>query len=190
MNRNGRFVFVDGLTGLFVNSGMKKDRVLRSSKVVDIRKEIETALGDLRTSKTVLIIDQLDVLLAASEEDITSTTLSNMLLSLREVIPLHNPLHFYNKLTKQRVHSTLLTLSSDTPLLQFQHTTLEREHASLTLGQAHGADKLLALRMLDTGTARDVSGVVRVTGNEVEGGKEFLYYVAADGSVRVFERGT
>lgn len=61
--------------------------------------------------------------------------------------------------------------------------------------------------MLDTGIARDVSGVIRVTeqnvgwqGLEVDdrvqdkhdlgsNGEEFLYQVKGDGSVRVFERG-
>ena len=93
----------------------------------------------------------------------------------------------------QLVHSTLLTLSADTPLVAAQATTLEREHASLALSAAHAADAVLALRMLDTGTARDVSGVVRITGPGVEGmggAAEFLYHVAADGGVKVFERGT
>ena len=70
----------------------------------------------------------------------------------------------------------------------------------------------ISLRLLGTGTARDVSGVLRVTrgadgGGEREGEgegegdgvekedeeeveeKEFLYFVGGDGGVRVFERG-
>ena len=58
----------------------------------------------------------------------------------------------------------------------------------------------MSLRLLDTGTARDVSGVVRITaGDEVEVDdrdiqgrieeKELLYFVAGDGGVKVFERG-
>jgi elongator complex protein 6 len=44
--------------------------------------------------------------------------------------------------------------------------------------------------MLDTGSARDVSGVMRITGAEGTGeGMEYLYYVAGDGGVKVFERG-
>ena len=81
-------------------------------------------------------------------------------------------------------------MAADDPLLHAQTTTLETEHAALVLGQAHAADTLLALRMLDTGTARDVSGVVRVTGAGEGDGGEFLYHVAADGNVKVFERGT
>jgi elongator complex protein 6 len=58
----------------------------------------------------------------------------------------------------------------------------------------------MSLRLLDTGTARDVSGVVRITaGDEAEVDdrdtqrrieeKELLYFVAGDGAVNVFERG-
>lgn len=58
----------------------------------------------------------------------------------------------------------------------------------------------MSLRLLDTGTARDVSGVVRITVGDqatyknhepsrtVEE-KELLYFVGGDGGVRVFERG-
>lgn len=67
--------------------------------------------------------------------------------------------------------------------------------------------RVIGTRVLDTGVARDVSGVVRVTeqrtgwqdlGLEEEGGlkeddagkgREFLYQVKGDGSVKVFERG-
>jgi elongator complex protein 6 len=68
--------------------------------------------------------------------------------------------------------------------------------------------RIMGVRVLDTGVARDVSGVVRVTeqrvgwmdlglgneGNEKKDGesgkgKEFLYQIKGDGSVKVFERG-
>lgn len=72
---------------------------------------------------------------------------------------------------------------------------------------AHMSARVMGTRVLDTGVARDVSGVVRVTeqrtgwqdlGLEEERslneddagkGKEFLYQVKGDGSVKVFERG-
>ena len=84
----------------------------------------------------------------------------------------------------------MLALAADAPLLHAQATALEREHAALVLGQAHAADTLLALRALDTGSARDVSGVVRVTsGGDGGGGREYLFFVGGDGVVKVFERG-
>jgi elongator complex protein 6 len=58
----------------------------------------------------------------------------------------------------------------------------------------------MGVRLLDTGTARDVSGVIRITVGDAGsqdgenmskkvGEKELLYFVGGDGSVRVFERG-
>jgi elongator complex protein 6 len=98
------------------------------------------------------------------------------------------------------VHSTILSLSADYPLASASQTPLERDHASLLLNMAHGADFIMSLRLLDTGTARDVSGVLRVSiGDNAEQGvqdvrrgveeKELLYFVGGDGGVKVFERG-
>ena len=80
-----------------------------------------------------------------------------------------------------------------------QQTPLEIDHAALLLSIAHQADFTMSLRLLDTGTARDVSGVVRITiGESVDNQldlqrrideKELLYFVGGDGGVRVFERG-
>lgn len=85
-------------------------------------------------------------------------------------------------------------VNADAPLLEHPRTQLETEHAAFVVGLAHGAAWVVALRMLDTGVARDVSGVVRITrgggggGEEKEKEKEVLYYVA-DGTVEVFDRG-
>jgi len=79
-------------------------------------------------------------------------------------------------------------------------TPLENEHAAFVVGQAHCARTVIGVRGLDTGVARDVSGVLRVTigDNAVESTqdlqrgveeKELLYFVGGDGGVRVFERG-
>lgn len=59
---------------------------------------------------------------------------------------------------------------------------------------AHQARQILSVRELDTGVARDVSGVLRIGRGGDEGGEgveeaELLYFVAGDGGVRVFERG-
>ncbi|GJN67316.1 hypothetical protein VFPFJ_00513 [Purpureocillium lilacinum] len=187
LRRAGKFAFVDGLTGLFVPAQPDaKDRILRSAKLDDVGKGIEAAIAEVRASRTVLIVDQMDALLAVSNpsDTVTSLSIQNMLLSLRE-----------------RVHATVLTLAADDPLLHPQATSLEREHAALALSQVHAARTVMALRMLDTGAAKDVSGVVRITARgtdedggeaagQAEGDAEYLYYVAGDGGVRVFERGT
>lgn len=87
-----------------------------------------------------------------------------------------------------------MTLSADEPLLSSQTTMLEKEHSSFVLSLAHEAEMVLSLRLLDTGTAKDVSGVVRITRGGAESDrlieeKEYLYHVGGDGGVRVFERG-
>lgn len=72
-------------------------------------------------------------------------------------------------------------------------------------GLAHQASRVVQLRGLDTGAARDVSGVLRVSkggGGPVpgpwdeagvegddEGEGEWLYQIKGDGSVRVWGRG-
>ncbi|EHK43026.1 uncharacterized protein TrAtP1_001805 [Trichoderma atroviride] len=180
LSRAGRFSFVDGLTGLLSGgrgseSTADRGRVLLSGKPDDVRRTLEAAIADVRSSgPKILIIDQLDELLAIfGDEDVTGPALEGMLLSLRE-----------------RVHATVLSFSVDDALLRSQGTTLERSHAALVLAQAHAADVILSLRMLDTGVAKDVSGVVRVTERDrAEAGAEYLYHVGADGNVKVFERG-
>lgn len=56
---------------------------------------------------------------------------------------------------------------------------------------------VVGLRLLDTGNASDVSGVLRITaggdagnsGERVVEETELLYFVGGDGSVKVFGRG-
>ncbi len=99
----------------------------------------------------------------------------------------------------------ILTLAADSPLTQQPTTPLESQHSAFLVTLAHQASFVVSLRLLDTGTARDISGVMRVTlgpddtrGNVVEEGnnrsatveeRELLYFVGGDGSVKVFERG-
>ena len=92
-----------------------------------------------------------------------------------------------------------MTLSADTPLVVDPQAPLEVNHAALLMGIAHQADLVIGLRLLDTGTAKDVGGVLRVSvrdGEEAEERraeeieKELLFRVEANGGVKVFERGT
>lgn len=106
--------------------------------------------------------------------------------------------------------TTTLVLEADFPFvsaalpdLNHNPTPLEAAHAAFVVQQAHISTWVLSLRPLDTGKARDVSGVIRVC----RGGAwdddvveedvkeqerkelEALYFVQNDGGVRVFERG-
>ena len=72
---------------------------------------------------------------------------------------------------------------------------LEETHTSFVMSLAHQARSIISVRGLDTGVAKDVSGVVRISkgGELADQGdaevKECLYYVSSDGGVNVFERG-
>lgn len=100
----------------------------------------------------------------------------------------------------KHVHATVITLSADFPLIASNQTPLETNHAALLLNLAHQADFVMSLKLLDSGTARDVSGVLRITvGDQAfdedrdlhrkTEERELLYFVGGDGGVRVFERG-
>lgn len=97
-------------------------------------------------------------------------------------------------------------ISADSPLIHsastFAHqaaTPLDTGHAAFAVGLAHRAEMIMQLRNLETGAARDVSGVLRVSKGgawgQREGAaenweeKEVLYFVQRDGGVNVFGRG-
>ncbi|EXF85808.1 hypothetical protein CFIO01_10877 [Colletotrichum fioriniae PJ7] len=189
LGRSGKFVFVDGLSGLFSSPHQapplptttpKGRRTIRGARLADIQRELDGAIFDVSAAdaKTVLIVDQPDLFLAASGEDLTGLALRDMLLGVQE-----------------KVHASIIAVAADEPLIAAQTTTLEKEHASLVLGLAHAAETVIGLRLLDTGNASDVSGVLRVTaggGGEEERAveeTELLYFVGGDGSVKVFGRG-
>lgn len=134
-------------------------------------------------SKTTLIIDGIDFLIA-SQPSVTALGLSQLLLDLRNC-----------------VHHMVAVCSADTPLLHNQTasaTPLEKEHLALLTIMAHQSNTVMQLRSLDTGAAKDVSGILRIsqggvdedTEEEVEAlGGEWLYQMKGDGSVRVWTRG-
>ncbi|KAL9046262.1 MAG: hypothetical protein Q9214_000863 [Letrouitia sp. 1 TL-2023] len=135
--------------------------------------------------EVVLVLEGLDFLVAATETEgvrVEDWALG-MVLGLRE-----------------RVHATVVSLAADLPLMQAQTTPLEIRHAAFVMGILYQAGVVMSVRELDTGVARDVSGVLHIcrgpAGGEEEreeGGQEYieekevLYYVAGDGGVKIFE---
>ncbi|KAI1325667.1 hypothetical protein F5Y16DRAFT_422614 [Xylariaceae sp. FL0255] len=183
------FAFVDGLTGLFVpatgngSTQIPGIRVLTAATTENFRRTVENAVVEVQRgvpeTQTLIIIDQPDLLLAASSEAVSSQSLRDAIMDLRE-----------------KVHSCIITVSADEPLISAHSSTLEKEHASLALSLAHDADLIISLRNLETGVAKDVSGVLRITpgGDNDETGtaieeRELLYHIGGDGGVRVFGRG-
>ena len=96
---------------------------------------------------------------------------------------------------KQHVYYTIITSAADLPLSQPCTTLLEESHRAFVMSLAHQARSIMSVRGLDTGAAKDVSGVLRINrgGGWADDGDaeewECLYYVSSDGGVTVFERG-
>lgn len=189
-----RFIFIDGLTSLFVpqptttppagtQAADPGTTTLHwTGTLTTIESSIVSALSSSATSPTYLLIDSPDALLATTTPTTTASSLTDMLMTLR-----------------QHAHATVITAAADGPLLfhgEGAATELEVEHMALVVGLAHQSRTVLQLRGLETGVARDVSGVLRASkggmgdgdGEKVEE-KELLYFVQGDGGVKVFGRG-
>lgn len=201
---------MDGLGGLFVPKQQKSplsktgEKILSSPELASVSGEVQKAIQALEEGnskgKVLLVIDQLDLLLAAGGNGIGAVNLGEVLMGWREVCNAILKHYSIFLISSQDVHATVLALSADLPLVATQRTPLEVDHAAFLLSAAHDADFTMGLRLLDTGTARDVSGVVRITVNDAAAEeerdghrrieeRELLYFVGGDGGVRVFERG-
>ncbi|EHA19998.1 hypothetical protein ASPNIDRAFT_39417 [Aspergillus niger ATCC 1015] len=167
-----------------------------------LEKDIAAVINDLKSStsgdeqeepEVLLVLDQPDLLLAATgpSRGIGATEMGDWVMGLQ-----------------QYAHATVMTVSSDSPLIHNASasahqgaTPLETEHAAFAIGSAHRAHMVMQLRNLETGAARDVSGVLRVSKGGAWGQndsteasshweeKEVLYFVQRDGGVSVFGRG-
>ena len=90
-----RFGFVDGLSGLFlpkeqkVRVGKLGEKIIRNPALANVSEEIQTAIESLKggqeRGKVVLVVDQLDLLLAAGGDQIGAVGLGELLMGLREV---------------------------------------------------------------------------------------------------------
>ncbi|KAL4924885.1 uncharacterized protein BDV17DRAFT_201272 [Aspergillus undulatus] len=164
-----------------------------------LEKDITTVVEQLKPpspgedgeeSEILLVVDQPDLLLAATgpSKGIGATEMGEWIMGLQ-----------------QAATATVVTTSADSPLIHnasaFAHQTatpLETEHAAFAIGLAHRAETVMQLRNLETGVARDVSGVLRVSKGGAWGQREItgeesweevLYFVQRDGGVSVFGRG-
>lgn len=161
--------------------------------IAAVIKDLKTPTpGEAEEPEVLLIVDEPDLLLAATgpNKGIGATEMGEWIMGLQ-----------------QNVHTTILTLAADSPLIHNASasahqlsTPLETEHAAFAIGSAHRAQMVMQLRNLETGAARDVSGVLRISkggawgqndvgaeGNWEE--REVLYFVQRDGGVSVFGRG-
>ncbi len=186
-------------TSSSASTSLPGHHVLKSLDLSHLKTTISSAVSSLTSSistassqrKTLAILDNPDLLLALNPA-IDPSDLTSLILTTH---------------TLPTVSHVLLHLQSDDPLLGLSvpPQPLELSHHNFVVKCAHMSRRILGVRVLDTGVARDVSGVIRITEqtaswlnlglqgeNKTEAsgkGKEFLYQVKGDGSVRVFERG-
>ena len=158
---------------------------------MEAEKTIINAIVRLQKShgqRICLILDNPDFLLATGST--TAQQLNHFILKLRS-----------------HVHCTVVSCSADLPLVAAAKQSaagksppIEVESAGFITQQAHCAHFIMSVRELQTGAARDVSGVLRVTRStcsydidDSEGPQvrvmEALYLVQRDGGVKIFERG-
>jgi elongator complex protein 6 len=139
--------------------------------------------------KTLLILDTPSLLLA-SNPSIEPSAFSATLLRLHSLTS--------HVLVHMPADDALISLSAPPQ-------PLEIDAHNFLVNTAHMSSRILSCRVLDTGVAKDVSGVLQVTENTVglnlglqrdgaededtKKGREMLYLIKGDGSVKVFERG-
>ncbi|KAL8722235.1 MAG: hypothetical protein Q9225_001222 [Loekoesia sp. 1 TL-2023] len=170
LTQDGKIMFIDGL-----QSGLG----LRGNGIKELEKSLLNTITETKSTgtKVLMFLDGIDFLLAATECRVDG--LLDTIWELRE-----------------HVHATIVAMSADSPLIQTQNTPLELKHAALVMSVAHQARVIWGVRELDTGSAKDVSGVLRISRgpavedeedverDEIED-KELLYFVAGDGGRRV-----
>jgi len=148
----------------------------KNNQLQPIQNAIEQAIKGCSTSATkpLTILLNPDFLLAAAE--LHPTQLLDFIQDI------------------QALSSCLITHVQSDSVLSSPHSmsTLETNHTTTVTSLAHMAHAVLALRLLDTGVAKDVSGVVRVTNGgcseeQVEE-RERLYFVT-DTNTKIFARG-
>lgn len=123
---------------------------------------------------SVIVLDGLDFLLAAYD------------VSMPKILDMVQTLRCSN-------NHLIITAAADSPLIHCASNAapLEQDHAGLVMSLAHQASSILSVRSLDTGLAKDISGVLTVVARHADANEshEYLYHVASDGTVKVFLRG-
>ncbi|KAK5033828.1 hypothetical protein LTR13_006880 [Exophiala sideris] len=147
-------------------------------------------------TKPIILLDGIDFVLA-SEPNVSALALQSVLSIFRS-----------------QCHAVVVTGNADAPLLHTatspeSGTPLERDHAHFLTSMAHQSNWVWQLRGLDTGSAKDVTGVLRISrGGDLDSEEqnsgagaqshvkfdevadaEWLYQVKGDGSVKIWSRG-
>ncbi|MCJ1435719.1 hypothetical protein MMC27_005094 [Xylographa pallens] len=211
--KSGRVTFVDGLSELFTNTnklrtakseGESGHRFVCDPKLDVVERTVLDAIEhskhedpSLERKRTLLVLDGLDLFIAATGWPLQEV--NDMLEEWRECAD--------STSVFKQVYATIISTAADAPLLQSPVTPLETTHTAFVAGLAHEAGLVMSVRGLDTGIARDISGVIRITqasgwlkankyvqASETSQAeslveREMLFFIGGDGGIRVWERG-
>ncbi|KAL1303823.1 hypothetical protein AAFC00_000283 [Neodothiora populina] len=227
-------------------SPLKNLHTLTSPSLTHAQETITSAIAALSSSSSVpkpkkilLILDSPTTTLIyhdssslpqSQPQQPPSAALSTLILSLRSLPSVHSAV-ISLEIDSTFLAAATLALSNSNAASSGQHdsdstatgvilkTPLETEMSRFVVGLAHAARWIVGVRGLDTGVAKDVTGVLRVTrggawdyaygydydndhddnherlgqvspsDSAVEKELEVLYFVQPDGGVAVFERG-
>jgi elongator complex protein 6 len=171
-------IFIDGLGLSHSNSGTD------SSSTISSLDSISTAVADAvstidNTSDVLLILDSPDILMGLGSID--HGRILDSILKWRH-----------------QVHSMVISLTADFVVdMAAQKSTSSKmlgNQQQLLLALAHQADNIFSTKLLDSGSAKDVSGVVRIhprRSSEDIKEKELLYFIdsGSNKGVEIWERG-
>jgi elongator complex protein 6 len=183
-----RFAYVDTLSTFgeevkaVADAGQSQTRMLTSHELPDFTAMMDETLASLGDRDIVLLLDSPDLILGTTESD--ADAILSTILKLR-----------------LKVHATVIMLQADlfgSEVEPQNPTPMQVQQQQLVLSFAHQANTVFSIRKLDSGLAKDVTGVLRITtANKDVGGddqrvpaKELLYHVHDNRGAVVWERGS
>jgi elongator complex protein 6 len=163
-------------------SGQSHQKMLTSHELSALTAAMDETFSSLGDLDIVLLLDSPDLVLGTTES--TAAAIMSTLLQLR-----------------LRVHATVIMLRADlfdSEVEPQTPTPMQIQQQQLVLSLAHQANAVFSVRRLDTGLAKDVAGVLRVTtamrdctdDGQGSPAKEFLYQVHDNRTAVVWERGS
>jgi elongator complex protein 6 len=183
LRETGRFFFVNAMDDGMSSSGVNKtegDCRVKSNVLAPVIKGLATVLMSLPSSQTnVLILDSPDVLLG-----MYNCNTYDVLSSLTDL--------------RRAAQGMVMIMASDVSgsmEIAGNSDNLQSSHQQFLLTTTHQSTAVLSTRVLDTGQAKDVSGVLRINSQGTMCRSqlwdvELLYHLEPSRAVRIWQRGT
>jgi elongator complex protein 6 len=159
-----KFIYIDAFSQLFLSfPGVQTTTPTltlnsRSPWGTQLAQAIVNAVRRVEFDKPALFIEGLDFLLAAAGEEVNTDEILTLVSSLSEVLAPVSPL------IRQCTSRIFISVFADDNLLDSSNfTPLAQNQSILLTSLVHRAHSVISLRPLQTGTAKDVTGILRLT---------------------------